>query len=67
VLPHGSFPVSTTGMQSHAMNLSFEYEKRALHFASIGMYDAAQVFATLALSAATREANDASIPTGTGL
>lgn len=49
------------------MNLSFEYEKRALHFASIGMYDAAQVFATLALSAATREANDASIPTGTGL
>jgi len=45
------------------MNLSFEYEKKSLHFASIGMYDAAQVFATLALSAATREANHASIST----
>lgn len=43
------------------MHLSVEYEKRALHFAGIGMYDAAQVFATLALSAATREANHAGI------
>ena len=40
-----------------------EYEKRALHFAGIGMYDAAQVFATLALSAATREVHHASIST----
>lgn len=39
------------------MPLSAEYEKRALHFSSIGMYDAAQVFATLALAAATRESN----------
>lgn len=37
--------------------LSQEYEKKALHFAGIGMYDAAQVFATLALAVATRESN----------
>jgi hypothetical protein len=44
-------------MQSHTMNLSTEYEKKALHFAEIGMYTAAQVFATLALAAATRSQN----------
>jgi hypothetical protein len=44
-------------MQSHKMNLSTEYEKKALHFAEIGMYSAAQVFATLALAAATRSQN----------
>lgn len=57
MLPHGSFSVSTSGMQSHAMNISTEYEKKALHFAEIGMYAAAQVFATLALAAATRDQN----------
>ncbi len=36
---------------------STDYEKKAIHFAGIGMYDAAQVFATLALAAATRESN----------
>ena len=39
------------------MTLSTEYEKKAMHFAEIGMYAAAQVFATLALAAATRESN----------
>lgn len=39
------------------MITSIEFESRALHFANIGMYDAAQAFATLALAAATREAN----------
>jgi hypothetical protein len=39
------------------MILSTEYERKALHFADIGMYTAAQVFATLALAAATRESN----------
>lgn len=33
---------------------SVEYENRALHFAEIGMYAAAQVFATLALVSVTR-------------
>jgi hypothetical protein len=37
------------------MSLSSEYEHKALHFASIGMYEAAQVFATLSLAVATRE------------
>lgn len=36
---------------------SIEYERKALHFAGIGMYAAAQVFATLALAAASRESN----------
>ena len=45
------------------MSSSTEYEKKSLHFAEIGMYSAAQVFATLALAAATREANNASIST----
>ena len=39
------------------MNKSYEYEQKALHFATIGMYDAAQVFATLALAEATKESN----------
>ena len=39
------------------MTTSSEYEKKAMHFAEIGMYAAAQVFATLALAAATRESN----------
>ncbi len=39
------------------MMSSAEYESRALHFAQIGMYEAAQVFATLALASATRENN----------
>jgi len=39
------------------MHLSVEYENKALHFAGIGMYDAAQVFATLALAVATRSQN----------
>lgn len=33
----------------------FEMKEKALHFSAIGMYPAAQVFATLALAAATRE------------
>jgi hypothetical protein len=40
-----------------------EYENKALHFAEIGMYQAAQVFATLSLAAATRESQHASIST----
>ena len=36
------------------MNRSVEYEAKALHFAEIGMYEAAQVFATLALVEAAR-------------
>lgn len=35
------------------MNAS--YEQTAIHFASIGMYAAAQVYATLALAEATRQ------------
>ena len=33
---------------------SVDYEAKALHFAEIGMYEAAQVFATLALVKAVR-------------
>lgn len=36
---------------------SIDYENRALHFAQIGMYEAAQVFATLSLAAAARESS----------
>jgi hypothetical protein len=57
MLSDGSSSVPVKGMQSHTMNLSTEYEKKALHFAEIGMYTAAQVFATLALAAATRSQN----------
>ena len=32
-------------------------KEKALHFSEIGMYSAAQVFATLALAEATRESN----------
>ena len=35
----------------------FEMKEKALHFSAIGMYPAAQVFATLALAAATRESS----------
>ena len=37
------------------MSSSYDYEKKALHFSNIGFYDAAQVFATLALMAAMKE------------
>lgn len=40
------------------MSASIDYERRALHFVEIGLYQAAQVFATLSLAAATRESKE---------
>ena len=57
MLPNGSVPVPASGMQGHTMKTPSSYKDTALHFANSFMYEAAQVYATLALVEAVRNLN----------